>query len=302
MPQRVRVWVPATTANLGPGFDVLGMALSLENEVEVTAAEGWEVRVEGEGAQEVPWDARNAVCQAMAFLFEQAGAQGPPLRVLCRNRIPLARGLGSSAAARLAGLAAANAWLGFPFEGTQLLRWAIRLEGHPDNVVPAWVGGVTVATLEDEEPVFLRLEPPEGLKAVVAVPDFPLPTEEARRALPSCYERSAAVFNVGRAALLVAALATGRVEMLRRAMQDRFHEPYRAPLVPGMEAVRRAALEAGAWGVALSGAGPSLMAFAGPQAPAVREAMLSAWREQGVAAQGWILEPQREGTRIEVEE
>ena len=185
----------------------------------------------------------------------------PPVRVEIQTDIPLARGLGSSAAALVAGLVAANVLLGEPLGQDELLDMAAREEGHADNVAPALLGGIAVATLDKVGTHFVRLSPPEHLGVTVLIPDFELSTSKARAVLPTEYSRADTVHALSHAALLAAALATGRLDLLRHAMQDYVHQIWRAPLVPGLSDVLEGAVEHGALGAALSGAGPTVLCF-----------------------------------------
>ncbi|MEW6752335.1 MAG: homoserine kinase [Candidatus Latescibacterota bacterium] len=287
----VRVRVPASAANLGPGFDCLGMALGLYHRLTVTEepGTGMEVSVRGEGAGQVPLGGANLVAQALQQALDQSGHRPGRLRLSCSNEIPLACGLGSSAAAVVAGLAAGLLLAG-RLDRHRLIEMAVAAEGHPDNAVPCVLGGITAAVHAAGGVHWVRLAPPSGLRAVVAVPDFHLPTQEARAVLPGEVTFADAVANVGRTGLLVAALAAGRLEVLQTAMEDRLHEPYRAQLVPGLAQVRQAALEAGALGTALSGAGPAVLALVQGEAGGVGPAMEQAWSSRGVRARSLPLE------------
>ncbi len=313
MTRRVVVRVPATTANLGPGFDVLGLALDLWNEATFTVDEDaageperWEAVNEGFGAEHLPTDAAHLTLRAFRTVFERLG-QPLPARVhlRARNVIPVASGLGSSAAAVVAGVLAANALLGGPLSPEALLSVATALEGHPDNVAPALLGGLTAAWQEargEPRALALPLAPAWQTKAwlAVAVPQVALRTSQARQALPPQVPHGDAVFNLGRVVLLLEALRRGDVALLAAGVQDRLHQPYRWSLLPGVEAVRQAALEAGAVAVALSGAGPGIVAFA-PQmddATPVAQAMVAAWRQQGIVARGWALRPTMTGAQV----
>jgi homoserine kinase len=295
----IRVIVPATSANLGPGFDTLGLALGIYNELEVGLSDRPHLTVHGEGKGLLPEDEGNLVYRAARAVADAVGA-GVAFHLRCWNRIPLSRGLGSSAAAIVGGLVGANEMLGRPLDRAQLASLAARLEGHPDNVVPALVGGITAAVVEDGTAHWVRLPAQDLPAAVVAIPDFEIPTALARKRLPDRVPREDAVFNVGRTALLVGALAAGRWDLLEVAMEDRLHQPYRKPLVPGFEDVRAAAREAGALGVVLSGAGPSLLAFAPwPRACQVGEAMQAAFAAHGVRARTLVAPVDTEGTRVQ---
>lgn len=283
--------VPATSANLGSGFDVLGLALELYNEIEAAVVpEGLEVIVEGEGADALPRDRSNLVVSAMDMVFERAGRRPPGLRVSCLNRIPLGRGLGSSAAAIVGGLLAANHLVGEPFGREELMVMAVEREGHPDNVVPAFLGGLVVSVPHEGRVERVRLSPSFDLNILLVVPDFKVPTASARQVLPSVVPLTDAVFNLGRVALLLAGISSGEYGHLATAMDDRLHQSYRAELVPGMVEAIAAARDAGAAGVALSGAGPSMLAFVPARMEAeVALAMEAAFSRAGVKAEAQVV-------------
>ncbi len=287
----VRVTVPATSANLGSGFDVLGLALELYNEVEASvAAEGLEVTVDGEGADALPRDGSNLVVSAMDMVFERAGRRPTGLRVGCINRIPLGRGLGSSAAAIVGGLLAANYLIGEPYSREELMVMAAQREGHPDNVAPAFLGGLVVSVPHEGRLEHIRLNPSFDLNILLVVPEFQVPTASARRVLPSVVPLGDAVFNLGRVALLLAGISSGEYGHLATAMDDRLHQSYRAELVPGMSEAIAAARAAGAAGVALSGAGPSMLAFVPARAEVeVARAMEAAFSRAGVRAEAQVV-------------
>lgn len=294
----VKVQVPATTANLGPGYDCLGLALALHNEVTLTISEETSVEVSGEGADALPRDERHLVLRAARAAAEAAGEELPPLRLQQVNRIPLARGMGSSSAAIVGGVLAANELLGLSLTDRQMVDIATAVEGHPDNVAPALLGGLTVCCTVDNTVIVKRLEVAEGLACVVAVPDFEVATEDARRALPQSIPHSDGVFNLCRVGLIVAALVSGDFEVLGDAMRDRLHQPYRAPLVPGMDEAISAALDAGACSAALSGSGPTIAAFIRSGGEEVGAAMVNAFRRAGVTAQAHQLALSVEGARV----
>ncbi|HTJ37340.1 MAG TPA: homoserine kinase [Dactylosporangium sp.] len=259
----VVVRVPATSANLGPGFDALGLALTLYDEAEArVTAGGVAVAVEGEGAGELPSDASHLVVRSMQRAFEALGERPAGLALRCRNRIPQARGLGSSSAAIVAGIMLARALVedgAARMDDAAALALAGEIEGHPDNVAPCLLGGFTIAWTEDGVATAVRREPAEGIHPVVFVPEERGLTEAARAALPKTVPHADAAFNAARAALLVHALA-GDPSRLFAATEDRLHQGYRAegmPLTAGLVEQLRAD------GVAavVSGAGPSVLAF-----------------------------------------
>lgn len=253
----VRVRVAATSANLGPGFDALGLALDLELEVRARPAERDALRYRGEGT--VPDTPHNLIHQGFRAAFHEVDREPPAVAFEAENPIPLARGLGSSSAALVAGAALADAMLRGELGRDGVFRLAARLEGHPDNVAPATYGGFTVSAADGQGGfASAPLPVPAGWRLLFGVPDFELPTAKARAVLPSSYPRADAVRTAGRAALWALAVATDRPELLRVASLDVLHEPYRAPLVPGLEVSRERLRAAGAYAAYLSGAGPTL--------------------------------------------
>jgi len=280
---RVHVRVPATSANLGPGFDALGLALALYNDVEASEADGVTVTVEGEGAGHLPVGADNIVALGVRLAFEAAGRSFKGVALRCINRIPLGRGLGSSAAAWVGGLVVGDALSGGSLARDELLALAARAEGHPDNVCAALLGGLTVsAAAADGGITAIALPVPDDLAWVVLVPTISASTAETRAVLPASVAHADAVFNVQRVALLLAGLQAKRNDALAAALDDRLHQPYRRALFPWMESVADAACRAGALGCVLSGAGPSLLALVAGDGAAVAHAMEAALRTAGV--------------------
>lgn len=256
----VKVRVPATSANLGPGFDCLGLALTLYNRLEAHEDVGLRIEVEGEGAELIPRDASNLAYQAMKRAYEAAGRECPGFFIRQINAIPFSKGLGSSAAAVVGGLAAANALMGNPLEKQTLLKIALSLEGHPDNAAPCLFGGLTAAAVDGGEVQYARTVPDGRFCFAALIPDFELPTKKARQALPDMYSKHDSVYNVGRAVLMYAALEQGRGDLLKTACQDKLHQPYRKAMIPGWEDVNACAADMGALATFLSGAGPAVMA------------------------------------------
>lgn len=278
--------VPATTANIGPGFDCLGLALELFNTLEVEAGEITRIQVVGEGAEKLPCSQDNLVYRALLRYYEEIASVPPPLQLKMKNRIPLARGLGSSAAAIVAGLLAAHCLSGQSLPREKLLDLAVELEGHPDNVAPALLGGLVISTAKSTGPGYhyLQLPPPRELQAVVCIPNFQVATEAARKVLPSQISFSDAVHNLGRVALLLGAFTSKRWDLLSAALEDRLHQPYRKSLVPGLDRALAWALEAGALGAALSGSGPTVIAFVKDNAAGVGRAMEEAFASANIEA------------------
>jgi homoserine kinase len=304
MVERVAVRVPATTANLGPGFDALGLALSLYNRLQVarlpqTGESRPQIETRGEGAGRLPTDETNLAYRAFRRVFERIEAPVPAVRMVSDIQVPLSRGLGSSAAAVVGGLVAGNELAGRPLSLEELLQLGTAMEGHPDNVAPALFGGFTVACPSDDGVAWARLEPLAELRAVLVIPEREVPTAQARAVLPEVVPRRDAVLNVGRTALLVAAFATGELALLRTAMRDCLHEPYRAALIPGMLEALDAARDAGALGAALSGAGSTLLALATERFEAIGAVMQGALAAQGLESRVLTLSPELAGAVVE---
>ncbi len=267
--RRVSVDVPATTANLGAGYDCIGMALELTNRVVVEVRSwskgGHEVAVSGEGKGELDGGSGNRFIAGLEAALRAAGieiAEATTWRLEMTNKIPLARGLGSSAAATVGGLLAGNSLAGDPLSSADLLRLATEIEGHPDNAAPALLGGFVASAVLGDTVEAIRFDVPRGLRAVIFIPELRLATADMRKVLPSRVPRADAVSNLGRVAIGVAGMALGRVEVLRYLMDDRLHEPYRAAIYPQLPRMVADARAAGALGASLSGAGSSIIAFA----------------------------------------
>lgn len=301
----VRVRVPGTSANCGPGFDCLGLACTVYNDLELrlTREPGLSITMTGEGATNIPCDNRNIVWRSAQYLLEKAGKdkeyRGAVIHM--ENRVPLSRGLGSSATAIVAGLTAANALIGNPFNRREILQFATDIEGHPDNVAPAIFGGFTVNAVTNGRVDCFSFLPRFRMKFVVAVPNFPLSTRMARKVLPTEVPMKDAIFNIGRASMLVAALTRGNERYLRLGLDDALHQPYRAELIPGMYDVFKAARRAGAVGATLSGAGPCLIAYVLERRhaeEAVGKAMLEAFRKHDVDARILTLDLDTHGAQI----
>jgi homoserine kinase len=298
---RVRVTVPASSANVGPGFDVLGIALALHNVAELAEADGLTVEIEGEGAQSLPRDGRNVVVRGARLVYEAAARPFRGLTVRQRNSIPPGRGLGSSGTAWLAGILGANALLGEPLGPDAVMDLAVGQEGHPDNLGASLHGGVTATCWDAETRAVVSLPVPAGVEFAVLIPDFEASTAAARAALPPSYPRADAVYNVGRVALLVAAWTQARWDLVGQAMRDRLHQPYRGrAMFPWLDGVLAAAQRAGALGAALSGAGPSVLGVApSGGGAAVARAMTEALARAGYRGHARVLAADTRGARVE---
>ncbi|MBP1996779.1 homoserine kinase [Paenibacillus eucommiae] len=258
---KVRVKVPASTANLGPGFDALGMALNLHAWIDMEIAEETSFHWVGEQLKGIPVDKSNLIYQVAQMVFDYAGVSHPELRITMYSEIPLTRGLGSSASAIIGALAGANALIGGKLSQDELFQIATKLEKHPDNVGASLFGGIVVAFWDGSRAEYIRLEPDVHLEVLVAIPSFQLSTEKARNVLPQQITLQDAVYNLSHSSLLVAALSTGNLGMIKHAMKDRLHQQYRAALIPGMLEILERATDHGALGAALSGAGPTMLAL-----------------------------------------
>ncbi len=295
--------MPATSANLGPGFDCLGLALNIY--LRVTCATGGPraLRIEANESG-IELDERNLVYRAMRLVFAATGRPLPGLDLRIDNSIPLSRGLGSSAAAITAGLTLANAILGEPFDRRRLLSIGLPLEGgdpkhgHPDNLAPALFGGLRVSSVAHSEVLSVPLALARPPRIALFVPEFIMSTAEARQVLPEAVSRADAVFNTTRSSLLVAALAAGEFGVLRWAMEDRLHQPYRSALFPALPRLLEAALQAGAAGAALSGAGSTVIALCEGDPAAVVAGLERAAGELDVPGQGRVAEIDLEGAKL----
>ncbi len=257
----LHIKVPATSANMGPGFDSIGIALQLYNHLWVEEIpEGLEITIKREQGIQIPRDEKNLIFQTMADFYKEIGKKMPGIRLVQEDFIPMVRGLGSSAACIVAGLLAANHLSGVHYSVEQLAQIAAKLEGHPDNSNPALMGGMVVGALDDEKMGFVNVDMPEDLVFAAMIPDFPVSTAKARGVLPEQITRGDAVFNASRAALLVASMYTRKYENLAMAMEDKLHQPYRKQLIPDMDNIFQSAKEFGAIATYLSGAGSTLMA------------------------------------------
>lgn len=324
------VTVPATTANLGPGFDCIGAALTLYNEFKFTPLDGGEtiINVVGQEAQRVNTDKSNLLYQAFTNLYLYIEQVPPPVQMDIELGVPLARGLGSSATAIVAGLLGANALAGEPLTQTQVMKLAIAMEGHPDNVVPALLGGCRLAAtgteprrgeVSEEEEKNKKEEEKnkkeenkqevnwevcevgwsQDVIPVVAIPDFELSTVEARKVLPKEVSRGDAIFNAAHLGLLLRGLETGNGDWLKASMQDKLHQPYRKTLIKGYDAVQEAALNNGAYGMVISGAGPTLLALTNTaNSQNVADSMVSAWNKEGVSATVRVVSIDNQGSRV----
>ena len=277
--------VPATTANLGAGFDCIGAALSLYNEFTFTPIETQHlvIAVQGLEAARVHTDATNLAYQAFLKLYTQIDRVPPVIQLEIKLGVPLARGLGSSATAIVGGLLGANTLAGNPLSPAAVMQLAIEMEGHPDNVVPALIGGCQLAATAANGWAIADIPWHSSIVPVVAIPNFELSTAAARSVLPTEYSRADAIFNTAHLGLMVRGLETGNPDWLSAGLTDRIHQPYRQQLIPGYTDVEQAVIAAGGYGMVISGAGPTLLALATAEcAEAVATAMTQAWERHDI--------------------
>ena len=255
----IRIDVPATSANLGAGFDSLGIALTMKNRIWMEESDT--VKITCTDNVEVPKDDSNLIYWAANHLYELCGKRLPGLHLIQENNIPLARGLGSSSSCIVAGILGANRFLGSPLSTSDLINVAAKIEGHPDNTSPAISGGLVASAMEGERVYSVSVPVSEKIRFAVLIPPFELKTEMARKALPETYSREDAVYNLSRSGLMTASLFSGKLENLRVAVQDRIHQPYRSGLIKDYDNVFRMTYELGSLGTYVSGAGPTIISM-----------------------------------------
>jgi homoserine kinase len=289
----IKIRVPATSANLGPGFDCLGLALNIWNEVSFEPAEKLSYHVTGEGAEKLNKGTKNLLTKAFTFLHEVCGREMRGASIQAKNEILMSSGLGSSAAAIVSGLFGANEMLDKPLNKNELLKLATEMEGHPDNVAPALLGGLVISVVSDDEIITRRYEIPE-FTIVIVKPNVEWLTKTARAVLPKSVSRADSIYNIGRTALVVDALRNGDLDLLQKVMDDRIHQPYRLKHISGGMCAYKIAKQFGA--AALSGAGPSIIAFVPPEkAEQAKAEIQSVFEKLGVKSKGIITKPGRAG-------
>lgn len=281
MEKKVKIKVPATTANLGPGFDCLGMTLDRWNSLEVSIG-GNDFKIYGEGSKSLVKDKSNLIYKSLSTFFKEIGRTMPDVSIISRNNIPLSRGLGSSSAAIVSGLVAGNELCERPLNNIQLLKLAAQIEGHPDNVAPALLGGFQIVVNDSGRLVTQKVDITSKLKAILFIPEIPMSTDHARNILANDVERKDAIYNISRTALLISSLITGNLEHLRIATQDKLHQPARQSLFPPMYKVFEEASKAGASGVFLSGGGSTILALAENNLGNIGEAMQKAAKNYSI--------------------
>jgi homoserine kinase len=300
-PKSVQVKIPASTANLGPGFDTIGMAFQLYTTIRMEIGNSTIIRLHGNQLTGLPTNKTNLVYRVVEKFFSELGEPVPELIIDMDSEVPLTRGLGSSAAAIVGALVAANELAGGIYSKEELLNKATEWEGHPDNVGASLYGGIIVACMENNKVRFVQLNVPEQLEAIAVIPHFMLKTEKARNVLPESYSRKDVVYNTSHAGVLIAALATGKLDVLVEAMKDVVHHPYRAPLVPGLEEIINHAHEYGSLGTALSGAGPTILALIDKNKPTdlLESYMVGTLKKYGIDSTLLRLKPDQTGVVVE---
>jgi homoserine kinase len=296
---RHRFRIPASTSNLGAGFDALGLALGRYLHVTIETAAGFTIEAHGTNASSIPTGPENLVLRVAHHIAARRGRNLPPFRLRLDNEIPLARGLGSSAAAIIAGITCYELMTADRLDEKDLFHYALEFESHPDNLAAALYGGlISAATSNAGEVYIAHLNVAPGITPLVVIPEFELSTEKARKVLPQSYSRADTVYNIQRAALTIAALTTGKWSLLRESMRDRIHQPYRTPLIPGLDHIL--ALEmAGLAGIALSGAGPTIFAMAETgRDPEIGSQIVRIFNQHGVFASSHSLEFDSKGRVI----
>ncbi|ODA39805.1 homoserine kinase [Desulfosporosinus sp. BG] len=295
----IRVKIPATSANLGPGFDCLGLALQLHNTITVETNRPFNISLAGSYSDGISTDENNLVWRTMCYLWQLIGYPTPSVALTLENHIPPARGLGSSSAAIVGGLVAANSLAGSPYSKYELLQVANAIEGHPDNVTPALYGGVTLSIPTNDGILPRVLARSPKLRAVVVIPDLLLKTEKARGILPPHVSRNDAVFNISHAGLLIESFIREEYSFLKEGMRDVLHQNQRAVLIPGLLDTLETALQAGAYGAALSGSGPTLLALTELELEQnVAHSMLDVFNKHEIHAESYALGIDSEGAKV----
>ncbi len=292
------VKVPATSANMGPGFDSLGIALDVWNEVRISKGP-FSIKIDGTGEEELPKDTSNLVYKSFCKVFEEIDEIVPEVKLSCTNRIPLTRGMGSSSAALIGGLMSGNAMAGSPLSTSEILNIGAKIEKHPDNVAPALLGGVQIGIYDQEKLITANVPFPEDLRVVLYVPNQVMPTDQARNILAPKVAREDAVYNIGRSALLVQSLVTGDLQNLKYATQDMLHQPQRQKQFFPMKNIIKAAMEAGAYGAFLSGAGSSILAFTKGREYTIGYEMADAAMKSGLDGDIIFTSPTSKGAYLE---
>jgi len=306
MLKKVIVTVPGSTANIGAGFDCLGIALSIYNRFEFEIIDKVVERhpcplleLEGEGSDYLPVDKNNIVVKSAEKIFKLCSEKMPPLRIKINSNIPLARGLGSSATAIIGAMVSANYLCGNRFDEQELLNEIVETEGHPDNTVASYFGGLTATCVVESKILHIKYNIHKDIKLILCIPEFKLSTEEARRAIPQLIPHKDAIFNLARVPFIINSLVIGNLEDLHSAVEDKLHQNYREKLLPHFRDVVSSAYKAGAKGVALSGAGPSILAITKENAEKISSAMVNTFKKYNISSKGLVIPPDNKGIRVE---
>ncbi len=296
----IRIDVPATSANLGAGFDSLGIALSMYNRVWMEESDY--IEISSCDDTEIPTNENNLIYWAANHLYDLCGKKLPGLKIIQENNIPMTRGLGSSSACIVAGILGANRLLGSPFTQHELLNVAARIEGHPDNTSPAISGGLVASAMEANRVYSVSVPVSEKIAFAVMIPPFELKTEKARKVLPEKYSREDAVYNLSRSGLMTASLFSGNIENLRVAVQDRIHQPYRISLIENADTVFRMSYELGSLGTYISGAGPTIISLIEADNKKFHQNLINQFEKKEI--EGWniqIMKADPQGAKIIIE-
>ncbi len=294
----IRIQIPATSANLGSGFDSLGIALTMYNQVWMEISD--DTVISSKDNISVPTDKSNLIYWSAEYLYKVCGKSLPGLKIIQENNIPMTRGLGSSSACIVAGLVGANRFLGNPLTKKDLINLASEIEGHPDNTTPALMGGLVTSAIDGGKVYSVSVPVAENIRFAVFIPPFELSTEYARGVLPQTYTKEQAVYNLSRSSLMTSSLFSGSLENLRVAVQDELHQPYRKSLIKGYDTVFRTSYELGSYGTYVSGAGPTIIAIIDDKHTAdFKNHAINALEEKGLT--GWsfeVLAADSEGAKI----
>lgn len=297
---KVKVKVPATSANLGPGFDVLGLAVNLFNEFHIEEDNNFSIDIKGYNG--ITKNKDNLFYESFSYIFKKEKKRIPCVKITMNLNIPQGKGFGSSATAVIGGIVAANVWLGHPYTKDELLPIAVDLERgkHPDNVTPALFGGMTVVSSSHKGTIYLKLPFPKCLKAIYFVPDFIMDTVTTRKLMPKVYKKEDLVFSTGNVALMLAAFQMGKFHLLKKAMEDKVHQPTRAKVFPQMERIIKSAIVAGAYGAALSGGGSSIVAFCDKKYENISKKMMDTALKNGVKGETLVLDINHTGSDAKI--
>lgn len=299
MPKSVKLKIPASTSNLGSGFDTFGMALNIYLTVEISLADSLEISYSGEGQKDVTLDETNLIYKTASKLYEKAGTDIPPLAIHIKNPIPLCRGLGSSGAAIIAGLAGANRLLNDKFSNAEILNIAYEIEGHPENVAASLYGGLTINCINEKKVISKKVKISNPLRAVLLIPEATISTEDAREILPILVLREEAIYNLQRSALLCHTFLTGEYGFLKTAMQDKLHQPFRKQLLPAYDEFEKSAYENGALGVCISGSGSTLLCFTENKEKLLQEKWSSLAKEKKISGRVVVAEIDNNGVSFQ---